>query len=573
MLFELLPIFKTMLNGFIYQCLDSADGSAYYKAYMAAAGLILAEFLDAQKCHLVEYIDKEKARVKNALELELVRKPLVQSGLKNVANNWEIKTVGALVNSVQKLQDVIPYMFGTLATVIPIYRQVGWYAFIPLAVSSSVNTFEWAFKRLMGSAYDWDPSCGFYEGDTVGNIYFSIKTIKMFGWERMYMDPKIRKNRESFKVLPWYAPVVLFVFRTIRIATMLTTDLSMYITLVMYLKTLSYTEYAMTNSQLLEMTEHIDSVRWNALRIARELGKVSSLIDLNTKLEHLFRGETFSTISHVKLGEPETVPLIHLDNCSFRWKKNPCVLKQVTLNATSGELVAVVGKTGSGKTSLLLAMCRELEMTKGSGKIVGRIGYMEQSPWIMNDTMRANILFGRDFDEEYYWKVIHACALSCDLESWPNSDLTMIGERGINISGGQRARLALARTVYSQADVYILDDPLSAVDAHVKRHILDNVILSSGLLGDKLRVITTHSESILQFCSQVVTVGDKTVSAVHQEPKEHLYIVPAIAANINDECDPTITGVDSDSMPTSPIIDNAAQSITPEDASSQCSES
>ncbi|KAJ2462196.1 hypothetical protein GGI03_004628, partial [Coemansia sp. RSA 2337] len=205
---------------------------------------------------------------------------------------------------------------------------------------------------------------------------------------------------------------------------MLTTDLSMYITLVMYLKTLPYTEYAMTNS---------------------------------------------------------------------RWKKNPCVLKQVTLNATSGELVAVVGKTGSGKTSLLLAMCRELEMTKGSGKIVGRIGYMEQSPWIMNDTMRANILFGRDFDEEYYWKVIHACALSCDLESWPNSDLTMIGERGINISGGQRARLALARTVYSQANVYILDDPLSAVDAHVKRHILDNVILSSGLLGDKLRVITTHS--------------------------------------------------------------------------------
>ncbi|KAJ2422772.1 Multidrug resistance-associated protein 1, partial [Coemansia sp. RSA 2531] len=123
------------------------------------------------------------------------------------------------------------------------------------------------------------------------------------------------------------------------------------------------------------------------------------------------------------------------------------------------------------------------------------------------------------------------------------------------------------------ADIYMLDDPLSAVDAHVKHHILDNVILSSGLLGDKLRVITTHSESILQFCNQVVTVSDKTVSAVHQEPKEHLYIVPAIAANINDECDPTINGANSDSTPTSPIIDNAAQSNTPEDASSQCSES
>ncbi|KAJ2104200.1 hypothetical protein GGI09_000247, partial [Coemansia sp. S100] len=223
-----------------------------------------------------------------------------------------------------------------------------------------------------------------------------------------------------------------------------------------------------------------------------------------------------------------------MDNCGFRWKKNPSILKEVTINVTAGELVAVVGKTGSGKSSLLLAMCRELEMTKGTGTIIGRIGYMEQSPWIMNDTMRANILFGREFDKEYYWKVIHACALTRDLESWPDSDLTMIGERGVNISGGQRARLALARTVYSQADVYMLDDPLSAVDAHVKRHILDNVILSSGLLGNKLRVITTHSESMLPFCNQVITVGDKTTSVVYQEPKEHQYIAPVAAAEIND---------------------------------------
>ncbi|KAJ2870140.1 hypothetical protein H4R27_006876, partial [Coemansia aciculifera] len=204
-------------------------------------------------------------------------------------------------------------------------------------------------------------------------------------------------------------------------------------------------------------------------------------------------------------------------------------------------------------------MCKELEMTKGSGTIVGSIGYMEQSPWIMNDTMRANILFGRDFDEEYYWKVIHACALTQDLESWPDSDLTTIGERGINISGGQRARLALARTVYSQADIYILDDPLSAVDAHVKRHILDNVILSSGLLGNKLRVIITHSESMLPFCNQIITVSDKTVSVVHQEPKEYFYIAPVAAVESNDVFDPILTETDLDSTPRTPTIDNDAQ--------------
>ncbi|KAJ2065347.1 Multidrug resistance-associated protein 1 [Coemansia sp. S146] len=198
---------------------------------------------------------------------------------------------------------------------------------------------------------------------------------------------------------------------------------------------------------------------------------------------------------------------------------------------------------------------------------------MEQSPWIMNDTMRANILFGREFDEEYYWKVIHACALTRDLDSWPDSDLTMIGERGINISGGQRARLALARTVYSRANVYILDDPLSAVDAHVKRHILDNVILSSGLLGNALRVITTHSESMLPFCNQIATVSDKTVFVVHQEPKEHILIAPTVAVEINNGYKPTSTEADSDSTPITPTSEDDTQATTLEHMPLKSSES
>ncbi|KAJ2829261.1 ABC transporter C member 13 [Coemansia furcata] len=179
----------------------------------------------------------------------------------------------------------------------------------------------------------------------------------------------------------------------------------------------------------------------------------------------------------------------------------------------------------------------------------------------MNDTLRANILFGREFDEEYFWKVIHACALTQDLKSWPDSDLTMIGERGINISGGQRARLALARTVYSQADVYILDDPLSAVDAHVKRHILDNVILSSGLLGNKLRVVTTHSESMLPFCNQIVTVRDKTITVVHQEPKAHHAIAPT-ATEIDNICDSMSAEIESDNIVNDPANDCNNQSNT-----------
>ncbi|KAJ2568846.1 Canalicular multispecific organic anion transporter 1 [Coemansia sp. RSA 1836] len=152
------------------------------------------------------------------------------------------------------------------------------------------------------------------------------------------------------------------------------------------------------------------------------------------------------------------------------------------------------------------------------------------------------------------------------MESWPDKDLTLIGERGINISGGQRARLALARTVYSRADVYILDDPLSAVDAHVKRHILDNVILSTGLLGDKLRVVTTHTESMLPFCNQIVTVGDKTVSVVHQEPKEHTCIALVAAIEVAAASDPTLDEAEPDTTPATSAADSNAEDAAAEKA-------
>ncbi|KAJ2030722.1 Canalicular multispecific organic anion transporter 1, partial [Coemansia sp. S2] len=220
----------------------------------------------------------------------------------------------------------------------------------------------------------------------------------------------------------------------------------------------------------------------------------------------------------------EVGPLVEMDNCSFTWGAGDNakdILSDVTLNVGAGELVAIVGKTGAGKSSLLLAMCSEVEMTQGSGKLVGKIAYLEQQPWIMNDTLRANILFGREYDEEYYWKVLSACALTDDLEMWPKGDMTIIGENGMNISGGQRARLALARTVYSKADIYFLDDPLSAVDAIVKRHILDNIILSTGMLGDKLRFVTTHADNFLPLCDQVATVDDGHVSVRVQTPQVH----------------------------------------------------
>ncbi|KAJ2702351.1 hypothetical protein FB645_004313 [Coemansia sp. IMI 203386] len=299
--------------------------------------------------------------------------------------------------------------------------------------------------------------------------------------------------------------------------------MGVYIALYLYICSNVNTSLILTNADLFEITSGIRRLRNGIFEIVNNLSSLRRVVQINSGLERKLRGDYVNTLPYMLT--PDSIkpsdPIISINDCSFNWIKTEALLENVTFSAKQGELVGIVGKTGSGKSSLLEAMCGEMEMTKGTGHISGTVGYMMQTPWIMNDTLRANIVFGREFEKEFFWKVINACALTEDLRSWPDSDLTVIGDRGINISGGQRARVALARAVYSQSDIYILDDPLSAVDAHVKRHILDNVLLEKGLLGNKLRIIATHVETILPYCNQIVTVDAGSISVITQEAKTH----------------------------------------------------
>lgn len=160
-------------------------------------------------------------------------------------------------------------------------------------------------------------------------------------------------------------------------------------------------------------------------------------------------------------------------------------------------LVAVVGSVGSGKSSLLSAYLGEMDKLKGRVNTNGSIAYVSQQAWIQNATLRDNITFGKAFDQKMYDRVVFACALKPDIEMLPGGDQTEIGEKGINLSGGQKQRVSLARAVYNNADIYFLDDPLSAVDSHVGKHIFDHVIGPNGILAKKSRILVTHGITYL----------------------------------------------------------------------------
>ena len=192
----------------------------------------------------------------------------------------------------------------------------------------------------------------------------------------------------------------------------------------------------------------------------------------------------------------------------FKWSRDQPVptLQDINLTVKKGELLAVLGKVGDGKTSLLSAILGEMYRSDGEVTIRGRTAYFSQGGWCMGASVRDNILFGLTYEPEFYQKVLDACALGPDLNILPNGDQTEIGERGVSLSGGQRARVALARACYARADIYLLDDPLAAVDAHVGAHIFENVIGPKGMLKNKARILTLNAVAPLPQCDQIVSV-------------------------------------------------------------------
>jgi ATP-binding cassette subfamily C (CFTR/MRP) protein 1 len=204
---------------------------------------------------------------------------------------------------------------------------------------------------------------------------------------------------------------------------------------------------------------------------------------------------------------------VRIRDASFTWNKyqENNVLENINLSARKGELTCIVGRVGSGKSSLLQALLGDLWKTHGEVVVRGRVAYVAQQSWVMNASVRENIVFGHRWDPQFYELTVEACALVHDFKTLPDGDQTEVGERGISLSGGQKARLSLARAVYARADVYLLDDVLSAVDSHVGRHLINRVLGSNGVLNGKTRILATNSIAVLREADFIGLLRERTL--------------------------------------------------------------
>uniref|UniRef100_A0A8D1CZB1 Multidrug resistance-associated protein 1 n=1 Tax=Sus scrofa TaxID=9823 RepID=A0A8D1CZB1_PIG len=343
----------------------------------------------------------------------------------------------------------------------------------------------------------------------MNEILNGIKVLKLYAWELAFKEKVLAIRQEELKVLKksaYLAAVGTFTWVCTPFLVALCT-FAVYVTID-------------KNNILDAQKAFVSLALFNILRFPLNILPmvISSIVQASVSLKRLrifLSHEELEpdSIQRLPIKDVGTTNSITVKNATFSWaRSDPPTLHGITFSIPEGSLVAVVGQVGCGKSSLLSALLAEMDKVEGHVAIKGSVAYVPQQAWIQNVSLRENILFGRQLQERYYKAVIEACALLPDLEILPSGDRTEIGEKGVNLSGGQKQRVSLARAVYCNSDIYLFDDPLSAVDAHVGKHIFENVVGPKGMLKNKTRLLVTHGLSYLPQVDVIIVMSGGKIS-------------------------------------------------------------
>jgi ABC-type multidrug transport system fused ATPase/permease subunit len=346
----------------------------------------------------------------------------------------------------------------------------------------------------------------------INEVLSGIKVVKLYAWEQSFLDSisEIRKQElRQLRHIAYISAVMTFTYSCAPFMVSVAT----------------FATYSLTGHDLTPEKAFVGISLFNILSfpLAMLPMLVSFLVEVRVSLKRIssflqkdeLDSNSVIRVVAVALDSNDSEAALMVSNGGFKWAENERpILRNINIQVQRHHLLAVVGQVGAGKSSLLSALLGEMHKDSGQVRVQGSVAYVNQQAWIRNATLKDNILFNKAINERHYRRVVKACALKPDFDILPGRDLTEIGEKGINLSGGQKQRVSMARAVYSDADIYLLDDPLSAVDAHVGEHIFNQVIGPNGLLKNKVRILVTHGLAFLPQCDQIIVMTDGQISEV-----------------------------------------------------------
>ncbi|KAJ6161271.1 ABC transporter integral membrane type 1, partial [Penicillium chermesinum] len=362
-------------------------------------------------------------------------------------------------------------------------------------------------------------------------ILQAVRFVKFFGWEQSFLNRLKDLRNQEIRAIQ-------------RVLAIKNAIMCVSISIPIFASMLAFITYSLTNHALVAANVFSSLALFNSMRgplnsLPMVIGQVADAFTAQTRIsEFLAAEEQVEGIETIQ----DMENAIEVEDASFTWErlpikeedgpgdkkpakalelkkpkadedapKAPFKLEGINLEVGRNELVAVIGTVGCGKSSLLSALAGDMRLTQGKVRMGTTRAFCPQYAWIQNASLRNNIVFGKEFDEAWYNDVVEACALLPDLEVLPYGDQTEIGERGITVSGGQKQRLNIARAIYFNAELVLMDDPLSAVDAHVGRHIMDKAIC--GLLKGRCRILATHQLHVLSRCDRIIVMDAGKVHA------------------------------------------------------------
>ncbi|KAI5968496.1 hypothetical protein KGF57_000197 [Candida theae] len=328
-------------------------------------------------------------------------------------------------------------------------------------------------------------------------ILQSIKSIKLYAWEQPMLRRLfgIRNDRELVmaKRIGHFNAFSMFLWNTIPFA----------ITITCLISFVKLTNISLIPSIIFPALSLFDFLTEPIMQLPDAIVAIVEATNCFARLDEFFAmKENKSKVVRESTPVVAGDVTVEVENATFSWDRDNVALSEISLAAKNGQLTCIVGKVGAGKSALIKAILGEVPISKGTVKVNGSIAYCAQQPWIQNATVRENILFGSEYSERFYNRVVSACQLAVDLEILPEGDATIVGEKGIALSGGQKARISLARAVYSKADIYLLDDVLSAVDAHVGKNIIRDVV--RGMLAEKTVILATNAINVLRYAEEIL---------------------------------------------------------------------
>ncbi|KAG8965978.1 hypothetical protein FRC03_012713 [Tulasnella sp. 419] len=469
-------------------------------------------------------------RVRAGLVTSIYKKALV---LSNDGQGARGDIVNLMSVDATRMQDLCTYgliffsgPFQIVLAFVSLYKLLSWPAFVGVAIMVVSIPGQSLMARYLKNMQEKQMKTRDKRTRMMNELLNNIKSIKLYSWENAFEQMVTTVRNEELSML-----------RRIGIVSALTMVLWGSVPMLVALATFATAAYAGPKPLTADVIFPAIAL-FNLLQFPLGVFAtiISAIVQASVSISRLaeFFGSDELQKDAVQVTQPPTLApgdkVLEIKNGDFKWirKNAEPALQDINLTVRKGDLIGIMGRVGSGKTSLLSAVVGEMTRVDGDVNVSGTVAYAPQNPWIMSTTVRDNIVFFRKFDQTFYDLVLDACALRQEIALLPDGDMTEVGEKGITLSGGQRARLSLARAVYARADLYLLDDVLAAVDAHVARHVFDNVIGPNGLLATKARLHVTNSVAFakqhdaLYFMRRGIILESGTYGEILTQPESEL---------------------------------------------------